>query len=88
MFWNITRRQAISAVGKFCHVLGRGFVIQRVIFIFIKSLSDNQNPLLYMKVLYYHQIVTAAVAQSVRAFACQARQHYKRIPSVTVSVIR
>ena len=59
MFWNTTRRQAISAVGKFCHVLGRGFVIQRVIFIFIKSLSDNQNPLLYMKVLYYHQIVTA-----------------------------
>ena len=42
-FWNITRRQAISPVAKFHHVLGRGFMIQRVTFIFIKGLSANQN---------------------------------------------
>ena len=29
--WNITRRQAISRVAMFHHVLGRGFMIQRVI---------------------------------------------------------
>ena len=34
-FWNITRRQAILPVTKFHHVLGRGFMIQRVILIFI-----------------------------------------------------
>ena len=49
-FWNITRRQAISPVAKFHHVLGRGFMIQRVILIFIKCLSANQNQLFYMKV--------------------------------------
>ena len=41
IFWNITRRQAISPVAKFHHVLGRGFIIQRVILIFIKRLSAN-----------------------------------------------
>ena len=38
-FWNITRRQAISPVAKFYHVLGRGFMSLRVILIFIKSES-------------------------------------------------
>ena len=38
-FWNITHRQAISPVAKFNHVLGRGFMIQQVILIFIKCLS-------------------------------------------------
>ena len=47
-FWNITRRQAILPVAKFQHVLGRGFMIQRVILIFIKCLSANQNQLLYI----------------------------------------
>ena len=49
-FWNITRRQAISSVAKFHHVLGRGFMIQRVLLIFIKCLSANQNRLFYMKI--------------------------------------
>ena len=35
------RRQAISPVVKFHHVLGRGFMIQRVIMIFIKSQSES-----------------------------------------------
>ena len=48
----ITRRQAISSAAKFYHVLTRGFMIQRVIFIFIKCLSANQNQLFYMKVIY------------------------------------
>ena len=30
IFWNIIHRQAISPVAKFHHVLGRGFMIQRV----------------------------------------------------------
>ena len=38
-FWNITRRHAISPVAKFHHVLGRDFVIQLVILIFIKCLK-------------------------------------------------
>ena len=50
IFWKITRRQAISPVAKFHHVLGRGFKIQRVILIFIKCLSANQNQQFYMKV--------------------------------------
>ena len=50
IFWNITRHQAISPVAKFHHVLGRGFMIQRVILISIKCLSVNQNRLFYMKV--------------------------------------
>ena len=43
-FWeyHITRRQAISPIAKFHHVLGRGFMIQRVILILIKCLSANQ----------------------------------------------
>ena len=51
-FWNIARRQAISSVPKFHHVLGRGFMIQRMILLFIKCLSANQNHLqvFYMKV--------------------------------------
>ena len=32
------------------HVLGRGFMIQRLILIFIKCLSASQNQLFYMKV--------------------------------------
>ena len=40
----ITRRQVISPVDKFHHVLGRGFMIQRVtLMIFIKCLSATQN---------------------------------------------
>ena len=50
IFWNITRCQAISPVAKFRHVLGRGFIIQQVILIFIKFPSANQNQLFYMKV--------------------------------------
>ena len=38
-FWNITRRQPISPVATFHRVLGRGFMIQRVVLIFIKCLS-------------------------------------------------
>ena len=34
IFLDITRRQAISPVAKFRHVLKRGFMIQRVIFVF------------------------------------------------------
>ena len=45
IFWNITRRQTISPVAKFLHVLGLGFMIQRVILIFIKFLSAKQNQL-------------------------------------------
>ena len=52
-FWNITHRQAISPVAKFHHVLGRDFLIHRVILIFIKCLSANQNQLFYMKVLIF-----------------------------------
>ena len=47
-FWNITRRQAISPVATFNHVFGSGFVIQRVILIFINCLSANQNQLFYI----------------------------------------
>ena len=41
---------SISPVVKFHHVLGRGFVTQRVMLIFIKCLSANQNQIFYMKV--------------------------------------
>ena len=51
---NITRRQAISLVAKFHHVLWRGFMIQRVNLIFIKCLSANQNQLFYIKVKYIY----------------------------------
>ena len=49
-FGNITRRQAISPVAKFHHVLGCGFMIQWVILIFIKCFSANQNQLFYTSV--------------------------------------
>ena len=45
IFRNITRRQQYHP-----HVLGRGFMILRVILIFIKCLSANQNQLFYMNV--------------------------------------
>ena len=48
IFGNITCRQAISPVTKFCYVLGHGYMIQRVILIFIKCLSANQNQLFYI----------------------------------------
>ena len=54
-FWNITRRQAISPVAKFHHVLGHGFMIRWVILIFIQCLSANQNQQFYKKV-YYKQL--------------------------------
>ena len=50
IFWNIDRRKAISPVAKFYHVLGGSLMIQRVILIFIKCLSANQNQLFYKKV--------------------------------------
>ena len=49
-FLDISRRQAISVVAKCHHVLWHGFMIQRVILIFIKCLLANQNQLFYMKV--------------------------------------
>ena len=52
IFFEITRRQAISPVAEFHYVPGGGFMIQRVILIFIKCLSANQNELFYMKVRY------------------------------------
>ena len=56
-FCHITRRQAISPVAKFHCVLERGFMIQRVILIFIKCLSANQIQLFYKKVWYMHSTV-------------------------------
>ena len=50
IFFNITRRQALTHVAKSHQVLGRGFMIQRVILIFIKCLSANQNQLFNKKV--------------------------------------
>ena len=50
IFWNITRRQAISPIAKTHHVLRHDYMIQRVILIFIKCVSANQNQLFYMKV--------------------------------------
>ena len=41
-----------SSVAKIRHVSGRGFMIQGVIWNFIKCLPDNQNQLFYMKVKY------------------------------------
>ena len=55
-FWNITRQQAISPVATFHHVLGCGFMIQRLILIFTICLSANQNQLFYMK---YNYIISA-----------------------------
>ena len=49
-FWNITRRQALSPITKFPHVLGCDIMIQRVILILIKCLSGNQHQLFYMEV--------------------------------------
>ena len=40
-FFNITRRQAISHVAKFCHVLGHGSMIKLMVFIFIKCFLAN-----------------------------------------------
>ena len=45
IFLNIIRRQVISPVAKYHHVLGRGFMILRVILIFI-----NVSQLIYMNV--------------------------------------
>ena len=39
--WNITRRQAISPVAKFHHVLGRGFKIQ------LLTLSQSESTILH-----------------------------------------
>ena len=44
-FWNITRRQAISPIAKSHHMLRHDSMIQRVILIFIKCFSVNQNQL-------------------------------------------
>ena len=51
IFRNISGRQAISPVAKFHHVLGRGFMIQRVIMIFIKCLSQSESTLLHESIL-------------------------------------
>ena len=42
---NITCHQAISSVAKIHHMLGRGFIIQQVILIFIKCFSVSQSEL-------------------------------------------
>ena len=54
-FWNITRRQAISPVAKFHHVLRRGFMIQRVILIAqVAECEANQhNPGLELVLMQY-----------------------------------
>ena len=63
ILWNIACRQAISPLAKFQQVLGRCFMIQRVILIFIKCLSANQNHLFYMKVWYW---LLSNVSQPIR----------------------
>ena len=50
MFWNTTRRQALSPLAMFHHVSAHGFIIQRVILIFIKCPLANQIQLFYKKV--------------------------------------
>ena len=59
IFWNITRHQAISPVAKFHHVLGRGFMIMRVI-LFLSNVSQpfrmNYFTLKY-NILKYYPIV-------------------------------
>ena len=50
IFWNFNRRQAMSPIAKFHHVVGRGFMIQRVIFIFIRYFLASQNKIFYVKV--------------------------------------
>ena len=50
IFFNITRRQVTSPVAMFHHVSARGLMIPRVILIFIKCLSANQNQLFNKKV--------------------------------------
>ena len=52
IFLNITHCQA-KHLAKFHHLLGHGFTIQRVILIFIKFPSANQNQLFYMKYKIY-----------------------------------
>ena len=48
IFWNITHRQAISPVAKFDHLLGHGFMIQRVILIFNQMfLSQSESTILH-----------------------------------------
>ena len=56
LLWNIICHLAISHVANVHHVLGRGFMIQRVILFFMKCLSANQNQLFYMKEQYYLNI--------------------------------
>ena len=52
-FWNITRRQAVSPVAKLHYVLGRGFMIQRVILIFYQmSLSQSESTILHESIIY------------------------------------
>ena len=73
-FLNITRRQAISHVAKFCHVLGHGSMIKLMVFIFIKCFLANQNQLFYIKVklhvfqnnsiLVYYKFITIITNQT------------------------
>ena len=54
IFWNISRRLAISPVAKFCHVLGRGLMTQRVILIFIKCLSgQSESTILHESIIIF-----------------------------------
>ena len=48
-FWNITHCQAVSTISKFYHVIGHGFITQRVILIFINYLSQ---PIRICKICY------------------------------------
>ena len=51
-FGNITCRQAISPVAKFHHVLGRGFMIQQVMLVFIKCLIQSESTILNESIIY------------------------------------
>ena len=52
IFFNIIRRQAISPVAKFNHVLGRGFMIHRVNIDFYQMvLSQSESSILHERII-------------------------------------
>ena len=88
-FWNITRRQAISPVAKFHHMLGCGFIIQRVILIFIKCLSANQNHYFTLKynIYTYISIIRAIISIHVWLLVIKFLHEYPNfIPGVDIWV--
>ena len=91
-FWNITGRQATSPVATFQHVLGRGFMIPRVILIFIKCLSANQNQLFHMKVWYkyiclWFQVCLYLLTTATMEFkSTYPRQPWRKFPSFSEEV--